>query len=55
MMFGKSRTCNFAAVPERGQPECNVVVLGVMGSGKSGLFRFFSAKLILKKYFEKKL
>lgn len=50
MMFGKSRTCNFAAVPERGQPECNVVVLGVMGSGKSALTVKFLTKRFISEY-----
>lgn len=36
LMFGKARICHFAAVPERDLPQCNVVILGVMGSGKSG-------------------
>ena len=42
MMFGKVKTCNSPAAPDRSPAECNLVLLGVMGSGKSGptLFTF---------------
>lgn len=36
LMFGKARTCNIVTVPEHEPAECNVVVLGALGSGKSG-------------------
>ncbi|KAM4602565.1 ras-like protein family member 12 [Polymixia lowei] len=49
-MFGKAKTCHFAAVPERGQAECNVVILGVMGSGKSALTVKFLTKRYISEY-----
>lgn len=36
-MFGKARTCNIVTVPEHEPSECNIVILGAMGSGKSGM------------------
>lgn len=36
MMFGKVKTYNAAAAPDQSPAECNLVLLGVMGSGKSG-------------------
>ncbi|KAM6981450.1 ras-like protein family member 12 [Aplochiton taeniatus] len=49
-MFGKARTCNFPPLPERGQPECNLVVLGVMGSGKSALTVKFLTRRFISEY-----
>lgn len=37
LMFGKARTCNIVTVPEHEPSECNIVILGAMGSGKSGM------------------
>uniref|UniRef100_A0A4W5PWR4 Ras-like protein family member 12 n=1 Tax=Hucho hucho TaxID=62062 RepID=A0A4W5PWR4_9TELE len=50
LMFGKARSCNFSAIPEGGQPEVNVVVLGVMGSGKSALTVKFLTKRFISEY-----
>lgn len=36
LMFGKARTCNIVTVPEHEPSECNIVILGAMGTGKSG-------------------
>ncbi|CAL8404640.1 unnamed protein product [Boreogadus saida] len=49
-MFGKGKTCHFAAVPERYLAECNLVVLGVMGSGKSALTVKFLTKRFISEY-----
>ncbi|KAK0137126.1 Ras-like protein family member 12 [Merluccius polli] len=49
-MFGKGKTCHFAAVPERFLAECNLVVLGVMGSGKSALTVKFLTKRFISEY-----
>lgn len=37
LMFGKARTCNIVTVPEHEPSECNIVILGALGSGKSGM------------------
>ncbi|XP_026122651.1 ras-like protein family member 12 isoform X2 [Carassius auratus] len=37
LMFGKARTCNIVTVPEHEPSECNIVILGANGSGKSDL------------------
>ncbi|KAL1007516.1 hypothetical protein UPYG_G00087830 [Umbra pygmaea] len=50
LMFGKAKSSNFSPIPERGQPECNVVVLGVMGSGKSALTVKFLTKRFISEY-----
>ncbi|KAJ3593013.1 hypothetical protein NHX12_005351 [Muraenolepis orangiensis] len=49
-MFGKGKTCHFAAVPERCLAECNLVILGVMGSGKSALTVKFLTKRFISEY-----
>lgn len=41
-MFGKVKTSNSAAAPDQGPADCNLVLLGVMGSGKSGSTFTFS-------------
>ncbi|KAI5101248.1 ras-like protein family member 12 [Silurus meridionalis] len=48
MMFGKARTCNI--VPEHEPAECNIVVLGAMGSGKSALTVKFLTKRFISEY-----
>ncbi|XP_029576691.1 ras-like protein family member 12 [Salmo trutta] len=50
LMFGKARSCNFSAIPEGGQPEVNVVILGVTGSGKSALTVKFLTKRFISEY-----
>ncbi|XP_020328599.2 ras-like protein family member 12 [Oncorhynchus mykiss] len=50
LMFGKARSCNFSAIPEGGQPEVNVVILGVKGSGKSALTVKFLTKRFISEY-----
>ncbi|KAM3861668.1 ras-like protein family member 12 [Diretmus argenteus] len=50
LMFGKAKSCNFAPVPERSQAECNLVLLGVMGSGKSALIVKFLTKRFIGEY-----
>ncbi|XP_056134434.1 ras-like protein family member 12 [Lampris incognitus] len=55
VMFGKSRTSVSAPVAERSQTErsqteCHVVVLGVMGSGKSALTVKFLTKRFISEY-----
>ncbi|KAJ7994770.1 hypothetical protein DPEC_G00252920 [Dallia pectoralis] len=50
LMFGKARSSNIPTVPERGQPECNLAVLGVMGSGKSALTVKFLTKRFISEY-----
>ncbi|XP_018620545.1 ras-like protein family member 12 [Scleropages formosus] len=46
--FGKPRT--WAAVSDRGPTECNVVLLGVRGSGKSALTVKFLTKRFISEY-----
>ncbi|XP_017334511.1 ras-like protein family member 12 isoform X4 [Ictalurus punctatus] len=48
IMFGKARTCNI--VPEHEPAECNIVVLGAMGSGKSALTVKFLTKRFISEY-----
>ncbi|XP_060797068.1 ras-like protein family member 12 [Neoarius graeffei] len=48
IMFGKTRTCNI--VPEHEPAECNIVVLGAMGSGKSALTVKFLTKRFISEY-----
>ncbi|XP_071779037.1 ras-like protein family member 12 [Centroberyx gerrardi] len=50
LMFGKPKPCNFAPVPERSQAACNLVLLGVMGSGKSALTVKFLTKRFISEY-----
>ncbi|XP_029904132.1 ras-like protein family member 12 [Myripristis murdjan] len=50
LMFGKTRPCNFAAVPERGLAEVNVVLLGVTGCGKSALTVKFLTRRFISEY-----
>lgn len=50
LMFGKVKTCNFAAAPERCQSECNLVLLGATGSGKSALIVKFLTKRFISEY-----
>ncbi|XP_076880988.1 ras-like protein family member 12 [Brachyhypopomus gauderio] len=50
LMFGKARTCNIVTVPEHEPAECNVVVLGAMGSGKSALTVKFLTKRFISEY-----
>ncbi|XP_030622507.1 ras-like protein family member 12 [Chanos chanos] len=50
LMFGKARTCNIVTVPEHEPAECNVVVLGVMGVGKSALTVKFLTKRFISEY-----
>lgn len=50
LMFGKVKTCNFAAVPERCPHECNLVLLGATGSGKSALTVKFLTKRFISEY-----
>lgn len=47
LMFGKVKTCNSAAASDQSPADCNLVLLGVMGSGKSGpTFSFYSQMLV---------
>ncbi|XP_053491521.1 ras-like protein family member 12 isoform X1 [Ictalurus furcatus] len=48
IMFGKARTCNI--VPEHEPAECNIVVLGAVGSGKSALTVKFLTKRFISEY-----
>ncbi|KAG9266510.1 ras-like protein family member 12 [Astyanax mexicanus] len=50
LMFGKARTCNIVTVPEHEPAECNVVVLGALGSGKSALTVKFLTKRFISEY-----
>ncbi|XP_070691155.1 ras-like protein family member 12 [Pempheris klunzingeri] len=50
LMFGKVKTCNFAAAPDRSPSDCNLVLLGVMGSGKSALTVKFLTKRFISEY-----
>lgn len=50
LMFGKVKTCNAAAAPDRSPAECNLVLLGVMGSGKSALTVKFLTKRFISEY-----
>lgn len=49
-MFGKVKTLNFAAAPERCASECNLVLLGATGSGKSALIVKFLTKRFISEY-----
>ncbi|XP_068587278.1 ras-like protein family member 12 [Cebidichthys violaceus] len=49
-MFGKGKTCNSAAAPDRSPAECNLVLLGVMGCGKSALTVKFLTKRFISEY-----
>ncbi|KAK2869382.1 hypothetical protein Q7C36_001253 [Tachysurus vachellii] len=48
IMFGKAKTCSI--VPEHEPAECNIVVLGSMGSGKSALTVKFLTKRFISEY-----
>ncbi|XP_033844671.1 ras-like protein family member 12 [Periophthalmus magnuspinnatus] len=50
VMFGKVKVCNLTAVPERCANECNVVLLGATGSGKSALIVKFLTKRFISEY-----
>lgn len=50
LMFGKVKTCNFATTTERCQSECNLVLLGATGSGKSALIVKFLTKRFISEY-----
>lgn len=50
LMFGKVKTLNFAAAPERCASECNLVLLGATGSGKSALIVKFLTKRFISEY-----
>ncbi|XP_042615445.1 ras-like protein family member 12 isoform X2 [Cyprinus carpio] len=50
LMFGKARTCNIVTVPEHEPLECNIVILGAMGSGKSALTVKFLTKRFISEY-----
>ncbi|XP_070763761.1 ras-like protein family member 12 isoform X2 [Enoplosus armatus] len=53
MMFGKVKTCNSAAAaaaPDRSPADCNLVLLGVTGSGKSALTVKFLTKRFISEY-----
>lgn len=48
IMFGKVKTYNSAAAPDQSPADCNLVLLGVMGSGKSGpTFLYFFTYICL--------
>ncbi|XP_056238943.1 ras-like protein family member 12 [Seriola aureovittata] len=47
LMFGKMKTCNSA---DRSPAECNLVLLGVQGSGKSALTVKFLTKRFISEY-----
>uniref|UniRef100_A0A4W6BQP6 small monomeric GTPase n=1 Tax=Lates calcarifer TaxID=8187 RepID=A0A4W6BQP6_LATCA len=47
LMFGKARTCSTA---DRGPAECNLVLLGVLGCGKSALTVKFLTKRFISEY-----
>lgn len=49
-MFGKVKTLNFAAPPERCVSECNLVLLGATGSGKSALIVKFLTRRFISEY-----
>lgn len=48
LMFGKVKTCSFA--PERNPAECNLVLLGMIGAGKSALTVKFLTKRFISEY-----
>ncbi|KAM7406594.1 hypothetical protein PAMP_000965 [Pampus punctatissimus] len=50
LMFGKVKTSNCAAAAERSPAECNLVLLGVMGAGKSALTVKFLTKRFISEY-----
>ncbi|XP_026122653.1 ras-like protein family member 12 isoform X4 [Carassius auratus] len=50
LMFGKARTCNIVTVPEHEPSECNIVILGANGSGKSALTVKFLTKRFISEY-----
>ncbi|KAK1798535.1 hypothetical protein P4O66_006832 [Electrophorus voltai] len=50
LMFGKARTCNIVTIPEHEPAECNIVVLGAIGSGKSALTVKFLTKRFISEY-----
>ncbi|KAJ0001912.1 hypothetical protein NQD34_001708 [Periophthalmus magnuspinnatus] len=50
VMFGKVKVCNLTAVLERCANECNVVLLGATGSGKSALIVKFLTKRFISEY-----
>ncbi|XP_055040044.2 ras-like protein family member 12 [Misgurnus anguillicaudatus] len=50
LMFGKARTCNIVTVPEHEPSECNIVILGAMGTGKSALTVKFLTKRFISEY-----
>lgn len=50
LMFGKVKTLNFAATQERCASECNLVLLGATGSGKSALIVKFLTKRFISEY-----
>ncbi|XP_034384876.1 ras-like protein family member 12 [Cyclopterus lumpus] len=49
-IFGKGKTCNSAAAPDKTPAECNLVLLGVMGCGKSALTVKFLTKRFISEY-----
>lgn len=49
-MFGKARTFNIVTVPEHEPSECNIVILGAMGSGKSALTVKFLTRRFISEY-----
>ncbi|XP_054476624.1 ras-like protein family member 12 [Anoplopoma fimbria] len=50
VMFGKGKTCNSATAPDRSPAECNLVLLGVVGCGKSALTVKFLTKRFISEY-----
>ncbi|XP_075898947.1 ras-like protein family member 12 [Nelusetta ayraudi] len=50
MMFGKVKTNNSAAAPDQTPADCSLVLLGVMGSGKSALTVKFLTKRFIGEY-----
>ncbi|TNN65380.1 Ras-like protein family member 12 [Liparis tanakae] len=49
-IFGKGKTCHSAAAPDKTPAECNLVLLGVMGCGKSALTVKFLTKRFISEY-----
>ncbi|XP_039652006.1 ras-like protein family member 12 [Perca fluviatilis] len=50
LMFGKVKQCNSAAAADRSPAQCNLVLLGVKGSGKSALTVKFLTKRFISEY-----
>ncbi|CAL1603304.1 unnamed protein product [Knipowitschia caucasica] len=50
VMFGKVKACNLTVAPERCANECNLVLLGATGSGKSALIVKFLTKRFISEY-----